>query len=69
MPQPISTPTMPDDLVPDSHGGADGTALTGVDIGHDPDLAAGKLSLIANCLNLLVGGFLQLRRVTDGSII
>ena len=51
------------------HGGADGTALAGVDIGHDPDLTSGILDLITNRLDLFSGGFLQLGRVTDGSII
>lgn len=40
-----------------------------MDIGHDPDLAAGKLGLIANGLDLLAGCLLQLGGVTDRSII
>ena len=40
--------------IDDGHGGADGTALASVDIGHDPDLAAGKLGLIANGLDIPV---------------
>ena len=57
------------DLVLDSHGGADGTALAGVDIGHDPNLAAGKLRPIAHRLNLATRRLLQLVGIADGGVI
>ena len=57
------------DLILDGHGGADGTALTGMHIRHDADLATGKLHLIAHRLNLLRCQFLQLGSVTDSGII
>ncbi len=56
-------------LVLNGHGSANGTALTSVDIRHDPDLTAGKLFLIAYCLDLLVCRFLQLWSITDRSVI
>ena len=43
-------------LVGDGHGGADGAALAGVDIGHQPDAAARGKFLIAQLLYLCKGG-------------
>ena len=42
-------------LVADGHGGADGTALAGVNVGHEPDAAARRKFLIAQLLNLCDG--------------
>ena len=42
--------------IDDGHGGADGTALAGVNVGHEPDAAARRKFLIAQLLNLCDGG-------------
>ena len=57
------------DLILDGHGSADGTALTGMHIRHDADLATGKLHLITHRLNLLGCQLLQFGSVTDSGII
>ena len=56
-------------LVPDSHRGTDGAALTSMDIRHDTDLTTGKLRLIAYCLDLLRSQILQRGSVTNSGII
>ena len=43
-------------LVGDGHGGADGAARPGVDVGHEPDTAARRKFLVAQFLNLCDGG-------------
>ena len=45
-----------DDAVADRHGGADGTALAGVDVRHDTDLTAGGKRLVAHGFDLPLGG-------------
>ena len=55
-------------LVPDSHGGADGAAFPGVDIGHNADSAALSKRAIAHSLNLLDGRILDNLCITESGI-
>ena len=58
-----------DDFVLDSHSGADGTALSGVNIGHDADFTACKLRPVTNSLNLLPSRSFQLIGVANSSVV
>ena len=44
-----------DDLIGNGHGGADGTALARVDVGHDADLAVREGLGVADLADLLHG--------------
>ena len=57
------------DFVLDSHGGADGTALSGVHIGHNADFTARKLGPVTYCLNLLPSRSFQLIGVADSNVV
>ena len=57
------------DFVLYGHGGADCAALAGMDVGHDPNFAAGKLRPIAHRLDLVARRILQCGGVADGGII
>ena len=48
-----------DDLVGYGHGGADGTALARVDVGHDADLAAREGLGVADLADLLHGALVH----------
>ena len=48
-----------DDLIGNGHGGADGTALARVDVGHDADLAIGKGLGVADLADLLYGSLVH----------
>ena len=58
-----------DDLVLNGHSGADGTAFTRMDIGHNADFTACKLRPVTNSLNLLPSRSFQLIGVANSSVV